>query len=106
MSSLDSSLIGITTGSGKLSYHALLAKLDTIYGLYNDREEAIDKLSGIVKAENETVSLFGERVRQLVERAYPNYESVSKDKQGLPAFWMGLPSKNDFSLRMRSLSFA
>ena len=105
MSSLDTSLIGITTGAEKLSYNALLAKLDTIYGLHNDRDEAINKLSSIVKAENESVSLFGERVRQLVERAYPNYDSVAKDEQGLRAFLMGLPSKNDFRLRMRSMAF-
>ena len=91
MASLDSSLIGITAGAGWLSYQGLLSKLDTIYGYHNDREDAIDKLSGINKLESESLELFGERCRQLMKRAYPHCSMASKDEQGLRAFLLGLP---------------
>ena len=50
---------------------------------------------------NESVSMYSERIRQLVYRAYPGYNPVDRDEQALSVFLKGLPSKNDFRLTMK-----
>ena len=107
MAALDGNLIGITTGmNGQFSYSELLAKLDSIHGIENAREDAALKLSSCKKGDNETVALYAERVRQLVERAYPSYSVRDKDEQALRVFLLGLPSRYDMRLKMRMVKFA
>ena len=107
MAALDGSLIGITTGmNGQITYQDLLAKLDSIHGIENAREDAALKLSSCKKKESETVAMYAERVRQLVERAYPTYSKSDKDEQALRAFLLGFPSKYDMRLKMRMVRFS
>ena len=106
MAALDGSLIGITTGmNGQITYPDLLAKLDGIHGIENAREDAALKISSCRKKDSETVAMYAERVRQLVERAYPSYSSNDKDEQALRAFLLGLPTRYDMRLKMRLVRF-
>lgn len=106
MAALDGSLIGITTGmNGQITYPDLLAKLDGIHGIENAREDAALKISSCRKKDSETVAMYAERVRQLVERAYPSYTSNDKDEQALRAFLLGLPTRYDMRLKMRLIRF-
>ena len=65
---LQGSLTGVATGmSGNVSYQNLMNRLDNMHGISNDRHDASTKLDYCTKSESETMSLYAERVRQLVE---------------------------------------
>jgi hypothetical protein len=106
MGALDGNLLGITAGMGnEISVNDLLAKLDAIHGIDNAKNDAVTKLTSCRKQESELVAMFAERVRQLVNRAYPDYREDAKDEQALRAFLQGLPTKHEMRLRMRTMQF-
>ena len=63
------------------------------------------KLNGSRKGQNEPMSMFGERVRQLTERAYPSYSPQDKDEQALRVFLNGLSSQHDVRMQMKLKDF-
>ena len=106
MGALQGNLTGVTTGmTGNVSYLNLLTRLDAIHGVSTDRQDASSKLDCCSKFDGETIPLFAERIRQLVERAHPNFTAGDKEEQALKAFMRGLPSKFNLRLRMRTAMF-
>lgn len=106
MSSLQGNLTGITTGlTYPVQYSQLINRLDSIHGISNAREDALMRLQSLRKEVNESFPMYGERVRQLIERAYPHSSIHDKDENGLRVFLQGLPSKNDIRLQMRLKEF-
>ena len=103
MGALEGSLMGITVGlESDVDFPQLLGKLDAIHGIDNAKDDAKARLSSCKKKENpyESIAMFAERVRQLCNRAYPEYSDMGKDEQALRAFLLGLPTKHDFRLKM------
>ena len=87
MAALQGSLTGITAGMKHPFRHEhLVARLDAVHGISNDREDALIKLGNCRNGQDESIPMFGERARQLVERAYPNYNAQDKDEQSLRVF--------------------
>ena len=106
MAALQGSLTGITAGmKHPFRYEQLVARLDAVHGISNDRKDALIKLGNCRKGQDESIPMFGERVRQLVERAYPNYNAQDKDEQSLRVFLNGLPSRHDIRLTMKLKGF-
>ena len=106
MSALQGSLAGITAGlQHPIGYEQLVERLDADHGVSNDREDALLRLSSCRKGHEETMPIFAEKVRQLVERAYPNFSPRDKDEQALRVFLTGLPSRNDIRLTMKLKDF-
>ena len=106
MSALPGSLTGVVAGLPEpIRYGDLVTRLDTIHGISNSREDAILKLGSCRKGADENISLFAERVRQLVQRAYPDSTNASKEEQALRVFLQGLPARHDMRLHMRMQSF-
>ena len=106
MSALPGSLTGVVAGLPEpIRYVDLVARLDAIHGISNSREDAILKLGSCRKEGDENIPLFAERVRQLVERAYPDFSNVGKEEQALRIFLQGLPARHDMRLHMRMKSF-
>ena len=106
MSALQGNLTGITAGmKHPVSYEQLVSRLDQVHGVSSDREDAFMKLNGCRKGQNEPMSMFGERVRQLTERAYPSYSPQDKDEQALRVFLNGLSSKHDVRMQMKLKDF-
>jgi len=106
LSVLQGVLTGVATGiAGPLTYDALISRLDEIHGVSSDRQDAISKLDTCRQHENETIAMFAERVRQLIQRAYPNMLPRDKEEQALRVFLQGLPSKNDIRMKMRTAMF-
>ena len=104
---LQGSLTGVATGmSGNVSYQHLMSRLDNMHGLSNDCRDASTKLDCCAKAESETMPLYAERVRQLVERAYPKFTAADKEEQALKAFVRGLPTKFNLRLRIKAAMFS
>ena len=96
LASLDNSLLGITSGLGPYyTFDQLIAKLDSVNGADFARREACNKLAYIQRVENESISLYAERVRRLIDRAYGTYSPQAKDEQALKHFIDGLTSKNN-----------
>ena len=82
MGALQGSLTGVTAGmKHPVSYDQLVARLDSVYGISNDRDDALIKISNCRKGHEESIPMFGERIRQLIERAYPNFSPADKDEQ-------------------------
>jgi hypothetical protein len=107
LSALQGNLTGVSTGmNSNLGYHSLLSRLDSIHGCCSDKEDALNKLDYCRKKEEESMAMFAERVRQLVERAYPNFTAPDKEQQNLRVFLQGLPLRGDLRLKMRSAMFA
>ena len=106
LASLQGNLTGIAVGMpSPVRFTDLVARIDGVYGLSNSHEDAALKLSSCRIGQEESVALFAERVRQLVERAYPAFTQVDKEQQSLRAFTGGLPNKHDMRLQMRMKSF-
>ena len=106
MGALQGNLTGITAGMQyPFRYDQLVARLDAVHGISNDKEDALMKLGSCRKFPDESVPMYGERVRQLVERAFPNYGPNDKDEQGLRVFLNGLPTKHDMRLNMKLKGF-
>jgi hypothetical protein len=91
--------------TGNIHYQDLLSRLDTIHGISSDREDAVNKLEFCRKKDDETMAMYAETIRQLIERAYPNFIAVDKEEQALRVFLQGLPSKGDIRLKMRTAMF-
>ena len=106
MGALGSNLMGITSGlGGNFTYQGLLLRLDSIHGLANDRLDAVTKLDSCIKRDEETMAMFGERIRQLVERAHPNFTSEDKEELAVKVLMKGLPTRNDMRLKMKMCMF-
>ena len=106
MNSLTGKLLGGVAGLPQpILYQHLINRLDGIHGISNSRDDAILKLSHCQKQMDESIPKFAERVRQLVERAHPNFIDFDKDEQGLRYFLQGLPPKHDLRLQMRMQNF-
>ena len=108
MGALPVSLTGITSGIHQpFSYEELIARLDSAQGSANAKEDACLKLSSCTQGSEESISMFAERVRQLVERAYPDkdYSDKAKEEQALRAFLQGLSVKHEMSLTMQMQNF-
>ena len=107
MGALQGSLAGVTAGLPQpVTFDSLIARVDGIYGLANAREDAVLKLQSCRLDSGEGVSLFAERVRQLVIRAYPTYTDIDREEQALRVFLQGLPTRNDMRMQMRVKGFA
>ena len=103
---LDSSLLGITSGfTDNYTFDDLLVKLDQVNGADFAKREALNKLSTIKRNERETIHMYAERVRRLVNHAFGNYSPPAKDEQALKYFIDGLPSKRNFKLNMKLKGF-
>ena len=50
--------------------------------------------------------MFGERIRQLVERAHPTYPVPDKNQTAIDAFVKGLPTRGDLHVRMNMQDFS
>ena len=106
MNSLTGKLLGVVAGLPQpILYQHLINRLDAIHGISNSRDDAILKLSNCPKQRDESIPMFAERVRQLVERAHPNFIDLDKDEQALRYFLQGLPPKHDLRLQMRMQNF-
>lgn len=106
LAAMDNSLLGVTNGLGPhYSFEELLAKLDSVNGADFARREACGKLESVQKLENESIALYAERVRRLVNRAYTNYSQQAKDEQTLKYFIDGLPTKRSFRMNMKLKGF-
>ena len=87
MGALQGSLTGVTAGlRHSISYDQLVSRLDSVHGISNDREDALIKLSNCRKGQDEPMPMYGERIRQLIERAYPSYSPGDKDEQAIRVF--------------------
>ena len=107
LGALQGNLTGVTTGmSGIVNYDRLLDRLDSMHGINNDSEDAANQLDFCLKRESETMALYAERIRQLVERAHPYFSMVDKEQQALKAFLRGLSTKHDLRLKMRTAMFS
>lgn len=105
MSALQGSMAGVTAGLPQpITFQSLLSSVDGIYGLSNAREDAALRLQNL-RMEGEGVSIFAERVRQLVIRAYPTYTAIDREEQALRVFLQGLPTRGDFRMQMRMRGF-
>ena len=105
MGALQGSMAGVTAGLQQpITFEALLARVDGVHGMANSKEDALLRLQGI-KLEGEGVSLYAEKIRQLVARAYPNYTEEDRDEQALRVFLQGLPTHGDFRMKMRLMAF-
>ena len=106
LSALQGKLTGVTIGlPSPVTFSELVARIDSVYGLSNAREDAALKLSSCRIEPEETVSMFAERVRQLIERAYPTYTVLDKEQQALQTFLNGLSPKHDMRMQMRVKAF-
>lgn len=106
MGALTGNLTGITTGLKQpIEFYDLMSHLDAVHGLANSKEDALLKLSTCKKEFQESIPMFGEKVRQLVERSYPNYEKDAKNEQCLRVFLNGLPTKNGLKFHMMMKGF-
>lgn len=106
MNALQGSLAGVTAGLPMpITFQSLVARVDSIYGLTNAKEDAGLKLQNCKMEDNESVSLFAERVRQLIMRAYPSYTIRDREEQALRTFLQGLPTKHDMRMHMRMKGF-
>ena len=106
LAAIDNSLLGVTNGLGPYyNFEQLLAKLDSVNGAEFARREACNKLSSVQRVENESIALYAERVRRLVNRAYSTYSAQAKDEQALKHFIDGLPTKRNFRLNMKLKGF-
>jgi hypothetical protein len=106
MCALQGKMVGVVAGLPQpVTIDALLARMDDIYGMSNSEENAILKLQSIRMEPGEQVSMFAERVRQLVARAYPSYPEEDRMKQGLRAFLQGLPIAGNFRMQMKVQGF-
>jgi hypothetical protein len=106
MGALQGNLTGVMAGLPQpIMYKELIHRLDSIHGITNSKEDAILKLQACRKYYDESMNMFAERVRQLVERAFPNFNPIDKDEQALKIFLQGLPTKNDIRLNMRVKAF-
>jgi hypothetical protein len=84
MAALQGSLAGVTAGLPcPVIFESLIGRVDGIYGLANAREDAVLKLQSCRLESGESVSLFAERVRQLIMRAYAMYTAVDREEQAL-----------------------
>ncbi len=107
MGALDGQLAGITTGlTQDISFDGLLDRLDAVHGVSTDQQYAMAQLETVSKKSEESVALYAERIRQLVERACPSYSASDKDAYALKVFLKGLPSANEFRFKMRSQMFS
>ena len=106
MNSLTGNLLGVVAGLPQpIMYDHLVSRLDAIHGVSNARDHAFLKLTNIQKQVDESIPMFAERVRQLVEQAHPNFIAMDKDEQGLRYFLQGLPPKHDLRMQMRMQNF-
>ena len=106
MNSLTGKFLGVVAGLPQpILYQHLINRLDAIHGISNSRDDAILKWSNCQKQRDESIPMFAERVRQLVERAHPNFIDLDKDEQTLRYFLQGLPPKHNLKLQMRMQNF-
>ena len=105
LGALEGTMTGITTGMSTLSYPMLINRIDSIQGICNSREDAEIKLDYCRLGSEETVPMYGERVRQLVERAHPAMSPGEKNHCAIRTFVRGLPSKYDFRMKMKMQVF-
>ena len=106
LTALQGSHIGVTDGLEQpVQYDDLISHIDSIYALENDQENAMSKLQSCKMEYGESVSQFAESVRQLVNRAYPNFTNVDREEQTLRVFLKGLPTANDMRMKMRLKRF-
>ena len=107
MAALQGSMVGVTAGLPQpIAFADLLARVDQIHGLGNAREGAALRLQVCRMENHESVSLFAERVRQLVTQAYPTYTPEDREEQALRVFLQGLPNRDDLRMQMRVRRFA
>ena len=109
LGALDGQLAGVTSGmEDTVTYEALEQNVDSIQGIINAQRDAKLNLDVIAlhDKEKETIPLFGERVRQLIDRAYPSYSLADKSQCAIDAFIKGLPKSHDFQLRMNLQEFS
>ncbi len=106
MSSLQGSNTGVMAGMRlPITFQALLDRLDEIYGLANAKEDAVLKLQALKMEPQERLTLYAERVRQLVARAYPRFSEADRSEQALHFFLQGLPGAGGFRMQMRTKGF-
>ncbi len=100
MCALQGKMVGVVAGLPQpVTIDALLARMDNIYWMSNSEENAILKLQSIRMEPSEQVSMFAERVRQLVARAYPSYPEEDRMKQFCVPFCRGYPSQEIFECK-------
>jgi hypothetical protein len=103
---LQSSMTGIVTGLPRpITFEMLLERMDEIHGVFNAKEEAILKLQSLSMEPKEKITIYAERVRQLVARGYPNFTRADRAEQELRCFIQGLPSAGNFRREMRMKGF-
>ena len=106
LAALDSGLLGVTNDLGSnYTFEQLILKLDHVNGADFARREAKNKLDSVKRKEGESLAFFAERIRRLVNRGYPYYSMEARDEQALKAFVQGLPTKQEFRLRMKLMNF-
>ena len=106
MGALQGNLTGVVTGlPTPIRYNDLIARLDAVHGISSSREDAILKLSSCRKEAGESIPLFAERVRQLTQRAYPDFTEAGREEQALRVFLQGIPPRYDMRLLMRMQGF-
>ena len=106
MGALQGTLTGVVTGiPTPIRYDDLIARLDAVHGISSTREDAILKLSSRRKEAGESIWLFAERVRQLIQRAYLDFTEAGREEQALRIFLQGIPPRYDMRLLMRIQGF-
>ena len=77
---LQGSLTGLIAGiRHPVSYDQLVGQLDSVHGISNERDDALMKISNCRKGQEESMSMFGETVRQIIGRDYPIFSPTDKD---------------------------
>ena len=99
---LSSVILGV---NGELHFGELLQRLDNVHGISNDRVEAAKKLASVKQNERESIAMFGERVRQIVYRAYPSTSKVVQERLGLDFFLQGLTTKHNVKFDINKQMF-
>ena len=106
MGTLPGNLTGITAEMKQpVLFSELMNQLDAVHGLANSEDDALLKLDNCKREVHESLPMFGERVRQMVERAFPTTPKPFKDKLSLRSFLQGLPVKNNFKFHMEMKEF-
>ena len=78
-----------------------------VHGSVHVCDKARLKLDSCHKGKDESICMFGERIRQLCFRAYPspNYSANAREEQAMKVFIEGLPDMQNLKLTMKLQNF-
>ena len=106
LAALDSTHFEVTEGLPyEYTFSDLLGKLDHMYGVEFASRKARNDLKIAKRKDGESIPMYGERVRNLVTRAYVGYRPDQIDELALQVFLDGIPNKQNFRVQMKAIPF-